>query len=210
MDQPVVIGSLDLSLRGAGMVAVHLAWGGDWSRVAKHTYGEKLEKDASSALRIGRLMRVAAEVLAFVARHACTCVVIEQYAFSLGANRGSQEIAELGGVVKVGLTEKLGIIPEPFIATTGRKLIMGVYPQSNPKPVVRAALGMMGMPSAFTMDEADAFVGANLVLSEQGGFALVMPPPSEAFLRAMNKQKRREGEQEQRDLINRRPRKASR
>lgn len=170
-----VIGALDLSLRGAGMVALPLDWQGDWTRIERATVGHQLPRDAREADRIGRLVRISGEVVAFVERHHCTVGAIEQYAFA-ALHSHAHALGELGGVVKVLLSTRVGIAVEPVQAASARKLILGKLPRADVKIHTRIALSRMGMPRDWTDDEADAFVIGNWVASALGGFALIAPP----------------------------------
>lgn len=164
---------LDLSLRGAGLVAVPPDWCGDWSRIARATVGHSLTRDATEADRIGRLVRLSAEVVAFAEAHRCKRAVVEQYAFT-SRNAHSHALGELGGVVKVLLTARVGIPVDVVPPASARKLILGKLPRKDVKVATRAALTRMGMPTEWTNDEADAFVVANYVLAGNGGYALVV------------------------------------
>lgn len=165
---------LDLSLRGAGLVAVPFDWAGDWSRIARATVGHSLTKDATEADRIGRLVRISAEVVTFAEAHRCTRAVVEQYAYS-SRHAQSHSLGELGGVVKVLLTERCGIPVDVVAPASARKLLLGRLPRKDVKIHTRAALTRMGMPVTWTDDEADGFVVANWKLSEVGGYALAVP-----------------------------------
>lgn len=74
-----VVLRVDLSLCGTGLVALPVDWALDWSRVAFETIGHPLRRDASEVDRIGRLVRLSAEVVRFaeeraqVAPHAAGC-----------------------------------------------------------------------------------------------------------------------------------------
>jgi Holliday junction resolvasome RuvABC endonuclease subunit len=169
----VVLG-LDLSLRGAGLAAVPTRWDGDWSRIARATVGHPLRKDASEADRIGRLVRLSGEVVAFAERHGCTSAIVEQYAFS-SRHAHAHALGELGGVVRVLLTTRVRIPLDVVAPARARKLILGKLPRKDVKAATRAALTAMGMPAEWTADEADAFVLCNHALAEAGGYALVVP-----------------------------------
>jgi len=181
--EPAIIAALDLSLRGAGLVAMPLDWAGDWSRVAHATICHKLPREPREADRIGRLVRVSGDVVEFVERHQCTIAAIEQYAFH-ALHSHAHSLGELGGVVKVLLTTRVGITVEPVQAASARKLILGKLPRSDVKIHTRIALSRMGMPKEWTDDEADAFVIGNWVASSLGGFAFAVTPPPERRARA--------------------------
>jgi hypothetical protein len=174
---------LDLSLRGAGMVALPFDWGGDWSKVQRYTAGESLPRDAKEALRVGRLHRVASDVIAFARTHSCTAAIIEQYSLRPGggtmANAQAHALGELGGVVKHQLVQALGLVPDVVAPSSARKLILGKLPRRDVKVAVVAALTRMRMPLEWSNDEADAFVVANYLAAERGGFAFLVEPPVE-------------------------------
>lgn len=164
---PIILG-LDLSLRGLGMVAVPAFWRGDWARIARRTVGHPLPKDATEADRIGRLVRLSGEVVAFGRAQGCTHAVVEQYAFT-SRNAHSHALGELGGAVKVAIVAKMPVETVP--PASARKLLLGKLPRRDVKAAVRAHLTAIGMPASWTDDEADAWVAANWVLAGIGGFA---------------------------------------
>lgn len=173
-----VILGLDLSLTGAGMVALPLDWQGDWGRVAHGLVGEKLPKDASESRRIGRLKLVTEAIIDFAQWHHCTTAIVEQYAFT-SVHSHAHALGELGGVVKHQLSERLGLIVEAVPPASARKLILGKLPREKVKDAVIVALTKMGMPLEWNADEADAFVCTNWAASALGAFALVVPAPIE-------------------------------
>jgi Holliday junction resolvasome RuvABC endonuclease subunit len=172
------IAGLDLSLRGAGLVAVPVTWCGDWNRIARHTFGEKLTREATDDLKIGRLLRIASAVVDFVGRHECDAVAIEGYSFA-SQHSHAHALGELGGVVRHQLAEKLGLRAVTVAPHTGRKLLMGKAPMKDAKTLTRAFLTSLGMPTAWTVDEGDGFVVANCLSSREGGFAFVTAAPVE-------------------------------
>jgi Holliday junction resolvasome RuvABC endonuclease subunit len=165
---------LDLSLRGAGLVAVPVDWGGNWTRIDRATVGHPLHRDASDADRIGRLVRLSGEIVAFAERYGCMTAAVEQYSFT-SRHAHAHSLGELGGVVKVLLTSRVGIPVESVPAASARKLLLGRVPRKDVKAHTRAALTRMGLPAAWGDDEADAFVVANWVLAGLGGSALAVP-----------------------------------
>lgn len=173
----VVLGA-DLSLRGAGLVAVPADWCGDWSKIARATVGHPLPKSASTADRIGRLVRLSAEVVTFGEQNGCTVAILEEYAFT-SMHSHAHALGELGGVVKVLLRERSKLQVDVVPPASARKLIAGKLPRKDVKVHVRGVLTSMGMPTAWTDDEADAFVVANWAMSAIGGYALVTPAPVE-------------------------------
>jgi len=104
-------------------------------------------------------------------------VWIEGYAFR--QNQSAHTLAELGGVVRLELV-RAGIEVRTAMMQTARKLLLGKLPPrrkkgetkekgASAKDVVEATLKAAGAAFA-TLDECDAFVCANLGLSERGGF----------------------------------------
>jgi Holliday junction resolvasome RuvABC endonuclease subunit len=166
--------ALDLSLRGAGFVSYPLDWDGkDWDAIPRKTYGEKLSKEATPQMKVGRLVRIAKEVLAFAEIFQPVEAFVEHYAFNSHPNL---ELGEIGGVVKHQLTTQRGLVPTPVVASSARKVLMGTVPRQGAKDATRAYLKKIGMPASWTDDEADAFVIANYAASSLGGFAFVAEP----------------------------------
>jgi len=166
---------LDLSLNATGMVAVPADWNGEWHRIRRHTYGEDLTKDAPEPARIGRLLRISSEVLAFARLHRVTDVVCEQYAFSAQAAQ-ARALGELGGVVKVRLSLELGLNAQPVPPASARKLLLGKLPTRGVKEATHEELVRMGMPIQWGLDEMDAFVVANWAMAAVGCYALAVKP----------------------------------
>lgn len=177
-EPPTVVLGLDLSLQGAGMVAVPAHWAGNWNRVAHHTFGESLPKNADDALRLGRCNRIADAVVDFARRQSVTVVMIEGYAFA-SRHGNAHSVGELGGIVRLKLLKELGLTPASVPIHSGRKLLMGKLPRKDAKIHVRAFLTEAGMPPSWTMDEGDAFVAANWAMAALGGCALATAPPVE-------------------------------
>ena len=165
----MIIG-IDLSLRATGLCAVPLDWGGDWERVAFATVGESLSRSAPVRDRVRRLISVSQQILTFASSRGATVAVFEEYAFAQ-RGAGSREIAELGGVVKVGLQQH-GVEVRTVPASQARKALLGKVPRKDPKGAVEAALRAAGAPFQ-TTDEAEAFAVANAVLSELGATAFL-------------------------------------
>jgi len=173
-----VVLALDISLSACAMVAVPAAWNADWSRVARLTTGDPVEKGASEQLRIGRLHRITTDVLAFAQRHGCTVALAEGYAF--GAKFERERIGEVSGAIKLALATRAGLVVERLVPTkTARKLMLGKNPPkgTNPKRVVRRFLLDRGMPAVWREGEVDAFVVANVKLVEIKAAAFATPEP---------------------------------
>jgi Holliday junction resolvasome RuvABC endonuclease subunit len=170
------VAGIDLSLRGCGLVAVPADWNGFWARIAHATVGHPLKSTATEADKIGRLVRLSAEIVDFVQKHRCTLAVLEQYAFTSMHSR-AHSLGELGGVVKVLLSECVRIPVDVVPPASARKLLCGKLPRKDVKIHVRGALTRMDMPVEWTDDEADAFVVANWAQSALGGYALVQADP---------------------------------
>lgn len=168
-----VILALDLSLSNAGMVAVPVSWNGDWGRVAKAHVGESVPNGSPEARHIGRLHRIAYDVLAFAERHHCSIAVCEGYAF--GAKWARERLGEVGGVVKFILATRGIIVEEPFAPKAARKLMLGGEPSGDPKKAARAFLESRGLPLGWTEDEVDAMVIANAKLRAMGACAFETP-----------------------------------
>lgn len=160
-----VLMGLDLSATRAAACAVPLDWDGEFRRVCTHIVGEGLPRDASDEQRARRCERIAGELVAF----ARTCGVheawLEGYAYS--RNTAAHTLAEVGGVVRLELVRG-GIAIHTANMSSARKLLLGKLPAKGAKHAAHAALHAAGSP-AWSLDEADAFVCANLGLSEHAG-----------------------------------------
>lgn len=170
-----IIMGLDLSARAAAAVAVPLAWDGRWSRVSSVVVGEELAPGASDAERARRGGRIAAQLIAFARANNVLWAWIEGYAFSM-QSRSVSTLCEVGGVVRLALVEA-GIGIHTANMGTARKLLLGKVPRKSAKVAAAEALRAAGSP-AWTLDESDAFVCANLGLSEHAGaFCFATPAP---------------------------------
>jgi hypothetical protein len=160
----VLIG-LDLSATAAAACAVPLAWDGEWRRVTTLVVGEGLERGATDERRARRCEGIARRLVAFARAHRATEAWIEGYAFS--RHTAAHTLGEIGGVVRLELVRS-GIAIHTAHMSRARKLLLGKVPRKGAKHAAHAALHAAGSP-AWTLDEADAFVCANLGLSEHAG-----------------------------------------
>ena len=143
------------------------ASGFDWSRVRSCVAGYEI-KNATERERLERLEVITASIVAFVQDHRPIAVYIERYAFS--RPHQAHQLGELGGVLKVGMM-RAGWVPQPMVIQIGRKLLLGKVPRKGQKDACLQAVCSAGAPFE-TGDEADAFVVANLGVTEHGGSAL--------------------------------------
>jgi hypothetical protein len=161
----MILMGLDLSATHAAAVVVPLGWDGDFRRVRTLVTGESLPRDASDEQRARRCERVATALVGFARANAVTEVWIEGYAFA--QRTSAHTLAEVGGVVRLEFV-RAGIAIHTANMGTARKLLLGKLPSKGAKFAAHAALHAAGSP-AWTHDEADAFVCANLGLSEHAG-----------------------------------------
>ena len=171
-----VLMGLDLSARAAACMIVGTHWDGQFSRVATRTFGESLAKDATDLERARRCELIADQIVGFAQGLLVTEAWIEGYAFS--RHDSAHTIGEVGGVVRLELV-RAGIAIHTANMGTARKLLLGKCPRKGAKVAAAQALRAAGSP-AWTLDESDAFVCANLGLSEHAGafcFATTPPPP---------------------------------
>jgi hypothetical protein len=168
-----VIG-LDLSLTQAAACSVPVGWNLDWSRVRWMTAGGGLKREATPKERIERLRDIADALASFVVKTpgfstgGVIHLMVEQYTF--GTSFGAHSAGEIGGVVRLRLYERTGLILTPVIATSARKLMLGKNPRSTKeaKDKVVAFLQLAGASNVPNADAADAFVVANYKLCEWG------------------------------------------
>jgi hypothetical protein len=156
---------LDLSVTHAAAVVVPLGWDGDFRRVRTLVTGGSLPRGASDEQRARRCENIATALVAFARAHAVTEVWIEGYAFA--QRTSAHTLAEVGGVVRLEFV-RAGVQLHTANMGTARKLLLGKLPRKGAKFAAHAALHAAGSP-AWTHDEADAFVCANLGLSEHAG-----------------------------------------
>jgi hypothetical protein len=161
---PVLLG-LDLSATAAAVCAVPLDWDGDWRRVTTLVVGESLRRDATDMERARRTEAIAARLVTFARKRGASEAWIESYAFSRRDN--AHTLAEVGGVVRLELL-RAGIEIRTANMSTARKLLLGKVPRSEAKQACHRVLHEAGSPP-WTFDESDAFVAANLGLSEHAG-----------------------------------------
>jgi hypothetical protein len=160
-----VLMGLDLSATRAAACVVPTSWDGEFRRVRTLIVGEGLPRDASDEQRARRCERIAGELVAFARACGVHEAWLEGYAFS--QNTAAHTLAEVGGVVRLELV-RAGIAIRTANMSTARKLLLGKVPRKGAKHAAHAALHAAGSPS-WTLDEADAFVCANLGLSEHAG-----------------------------------------
>ena len=171
-----VIMGLDLSARAAAAMVLNTRWDGNFSRVFTQTFGAGLSKGATDSERARRCNTIALNILSYARGLAVSEVWIEGYAFS--RNDSAHTIGEVRGCVRLELF-RAGIAIHTANMGTARKLLLGKCPRKGAKVAAANALRAAGSP-AWTLDESDAFVCANLGLSEHAGafcFCTPTPPP---------------------------------
>lgn len=167
---------LDLSLRGAAAAVIPAGWDMKLTSVRTVRCGADLGKDATEVQQVSRMARIAAEVYMFAEENdAHLHPYVEAYAFA-ARSAHAHRLAELGGVVRFTWWDRTlirhpkgdpvhvvsnAIVPQPIVAITARKTILGKVPRSDVKDHVMARLKEWGMPPKWSDDEADAFVIAN-------------------------------------------------
>ena len=162
---------IDLSLRATGLVLLPDGWigpdGCDWSEVRYATIGESLKIGASETARIGRVDRLAIDIVHTARLWNPTHCVLEQYAFR--ADKQAYARAELGGCVKRDLFNA-GFAVDAVHSSTARKTLLGKLPRGKGvlKPTVQIRLREMDAPFWRDDNQCDAFVVANHWLSAHG------------------------------------------
>jgi len=168
------IAGLDLSATAAAIVSAPLRWDNNWSRVRSVVAGEGLRRDATDEERARRCESIARTLLRFCDDNNVGQVWIEGYAFN--QRTSAHTLGEVGGVVRLELV-RAGIAIRTANMSTARKLLLGKLPRKGAKVAAYEALRAAGCP-AWTLDESDAFVCANLGLSEHAGaFCFATQPP---------------------------------
>lgn len=179
---PWVIG-FDLSLTAPAGVALPLNWRpGDWRRVKVWLDHPKAPKSDDQPGRLCRYRLIADSARRFIESvmgvrgapgpRLAGCY-IEQYGFSKN-NAQASKLMELGGIVRLDLFEKMGIVAETVGTSPSRKLLLGKVPKSDPKIAVQLCLFKAGAPKRWEENICDAMCVVNWGLSECGGIALAV------------------------------------
>jgi hypothetical protein len=179
----------DLSLAAPAAAALPLDWRpGDWKRVRTFTHypiAPKTDDLRGQLVRYQEIANWACDVAAGLGgpgRRPQTFV--ESYGFSKNTANASR-LMESGGIVKMALFSRFGIVMQPVNASTARKLLLGKVPKGdgrgNQKLAVQFVLDRAGAPKQWDENICDAVCVANAGLSAAGGVALSAPngsPPS--------------------------------
>lgn len=175
---------LDLSTRASAGLVIPLNWGGDWLLTRQHVAGYKLDKQADDMDRARRNAIIADEFCQLALDYRVGVAWFESYAFGLSTS--SHTLGELGGVVRHELI-RAGILVRTANMGTARKLILGHVPRGSgkAKAAVFKTLKAAGMPfptgeKDTWLDRADAFVSANLGLSEAGCYCFAQHAQAKA------------------------------
>jgi hypothetical protein len=176
----------DLSLSAPAAVALPLDWTpGDWAR-CKSWLGKPPTPKNQDDLR-GQLDRYDAiaswavnavrETLEWQPATTELDGFVEAYGFSKN-NASASRIMESGGVVKMRLYEKFGLVLTPVTSSETRKLLLGFNPRKpkyDAKVVIQDALfNRAGAPKTWDDNQCDAFAVANFGLSNLGSVAMMV------------------------------------
>ena len=176
LDREKIIVGLDLSLSAAACACVSLPWDGSIAAVRTLIVGRKLPNDAPPEAQVRRLDDVSNEICRFCA--GADAVYVEEYAFSQGQSR-AHALGELGGVAKVRLLERCGLVAIPVHNNTARKTLLQHVPSARGKPkgfvkkwVLCNVRRLGGQAATWTDDQVDAFVVMNEGIAREGGIPL--------------------------------------
>lgn len=169
MAPDLVIG-VDLSPTGLGLVALPLDWGLDWRRCRSVVFGYSLKKTATPAEHAARMRSIVADACTFIRRCDGRYVFLEGYPIMGGKGVYNLHlVCEVGGALKLALSERLGIVPGTSPITSARRLVIGPHRSKGAKELIQKAVREMGAPSAWSDHEVDAWVAANFGAHELGG-----------------------------------------
>lgn len=166
----------DLSLTAPAAVAIPLNWRpGDWKRV-KSWLARPMAPSKDDAR--GQLLRYKG-----IADWACSLVdeiggrtatyFVEQYAFSRN-NAQASKLMELGGIVRLALFDRFGLVPHVVATSSARKLLLGKVPRADQKAHTQAAFFRLGAPKTWDENRIDAACVVNYGLTEFGRVALTV------------------------------------
>jgi len=161
----MMICGLDLSLTASAIVCVPTDWDGDWKRVRSHVVGQSLPRSANDHERVRRCESIAKTLTQYARSRGVSEAWFESYAY--GLRTSAHSLGELGGIVRL-VMDQSNIALRTANMSTARKLLLGKVPRKDAKGACHEALLEAGRP-AWSKDETDAFVAANLGLSEHPG-----------------------------------------
>lgn len=186
----------DLSLTAPAAVALPLDWRpGDWKRVGAWLGTQPKVTDDDLQGQAARMIAIANWAI-YVCEQVPRIAVayVEAYGYAPN-NKNSSRVMESGGHVKASVYEKCdGLILEPVVASSARKLTFGfnpTKPRYDVKPFVRDTLARFGAPSGWDENQRDAYVVAQAALSSAGGKILTLGgEPAELSKKPLSKKKR--------------------
>ena len=168
-----ILGALDLSLAGLGVVCGPTDWDGDFKRLHSASFGVSLKKHASSREVTMRLINLCRDVRTWLIRHGVGAVVAERLP-THGRHLGP--LGELHGCMRRELLVECGLDLEFIKISTARTLLYGLLPPRGLTPTqrkrwlvepVRAAGGRFD-----DHDQTDAFCVWNAAVADFGGYHL--------------------------------------
>lgn len=154
---------IDLSLTGTGAVVVPGTWDRDWRRVLRLSFGRARVSGAREVTH--RLRDVSRDVCRWLSDAGATHVFVEDLPTRAAFN--IVPLAELRGVFRCELLERLGLDPTFVNQSSARKLLLGKLPQKDRKAHVVEALKAAGA-SFDDADQFDAFATVNAGLPALG------------------------------------------
>lgn len=195
-----VLGALDLSLAGLGMVAGPLSWDRDFRRLRSKTLGVSLEREASERERTHRLTALSRDICRWFTWARVTRVAIEDIPPGVPRARQRQvlQLVELRGVVRHMLLEEAGLDVEFVSMNAARVLLYGCRPPRGLTDAERKRWltePVLAAGGRFeNHNEVDAFAIWNHVASEAGApsYKRLLGEPTElAAARKPAKKRRR-------------------
>jgi len=176
-----VIGGIDPSASGLGLVAVPEDWGCDFGRVKRRTLRRvvpQLVPDKFAGTEWAKcqgLDQLALDVCEWLTWARVTHLAIERVPSYATGKFSLDPVREVAFVVRHTIgTQSLLPFPQWVEISKARKLICGKLPQRQPKQVVASIV--KSMTSRFgDGDQIDAFVCANWLMCEMGLPAIVAP-----------------------------------
>ena len=169
----------DLSLTAPAAVAIPLNWRpGDWKRVKSWLARPIAPRSDDPAGGLRRYRGIADWACALVEevggdRGLAAHVFIEQYAFSRN-NAQASKLMELGGIVRIALFDRFGLVPHVVATSSARKLLLDKVPRADQKAHTQAAFFKLGAPKTWDENQIDAMCVANFGLTELGRVALTV------------------------------------
>jgi hypothetical protein len=170
----IVVGGIDASYTGLGLVAVAGDWSQEFARVKRKTLSTG-PGDGPLVVRVDMLADDVCRWLEWARGPHELRVTFEAGLSHAGKGDSVRTQSRLLGALELELYQRLKVIASHAEQATIRKLLLGFEPRSDKKAAVHAVLEQL-TPTRWDPNEYCAFAAANVGLAEAGlAFVSVAP-----------------------------------